>query len=174
MTTPKPSATQADGVVANGFGGNDIIADVVVDLSTRAPATPAQISAVATWLPSKDADPNVWGSDMIATRWTGGVAGTIRAYWFQKVSDTAGYMDIPDPGGTLPITQIYRQAREMLEYWDAFIAKWGANADPSVVFGANSGGANQASVGKIKRRYVNYKGITPLDRWNYRTPYHRS
>lgn len=130
-------------------------------------ATPTaeQIAKVVDYLPSAAADPDVWDEAKIEERWAG-MAGTIRAYWYQKVSDTAGYLDIPDPGGSLPITQIHRQAKEMLVYWDEFIAKYGANADPSA-------GANRASIGRIKNRYPR-TGSPPIDRFNARTPYTRT
>lgn len=64
------------------------------------------------YLPS-DAASFGWDDDQIRERWTGGPATTIRLYWFERVSDTAGYLDLPDPGGTLPITQIHRQAKEL-------------------------------------------------------------
>lgn len=131
-----------------------------------ADATDEQIASVTTWLPSSEADPDVWDATKIAERWTGGIAGTIRAYWYQRVSDTAGYLDVPDPGGTLPITQIHRQAVEMLKYWDEFLTKWGANADPSVVGGATK-------IGSIKRRYQR-QGTYPINRFDYRSPYTRT
>lgn len=130
--------------------------------------TEAQIASVATWLPTPEADPEVWDATRIAARWTGGIAGTIRAYWYQRVSDTAGYLDVPDPGGTLPITQIHRQAKEMLEYWDSLILKWGTAFDPT-----NAVGGNRGSVGRIKRRYVG-TGTYPLERYAIRTPYTRA
>ena len=129
--------------------------------------TESQITAVATVLPSSDADPEVWDAEKIAERWTGTVVGTIRAYWYQRVSDTAGYLDVPDPGGTLPITQIHRQAKEMLEYWDAFIEKYGKNADP------NNPGARPGSTGRIKKRYRGITGTYPVDRYATNTPYPR-
>lgn len=111
-------------------------------------ATPDDIANVKRWLPT-DGSPaeNNWDDAGIAERWTGGIASTVRAYWFQRVSDTAGYLDLPDPGGTLPITQIYRQAREMLDYWDAFL-KSNGDVDPSAI-------ARPTRVGSIKRRYRN-------------------
>lgn len=131
--------------------------------------TEAQIASVAAWLPTVEADPDVWDADRIAVRWTGGIAGTIRAYWYQRTSDTAGYLDVPDPGGTLPITQIHRQAKEMLDYWDAFILKYGTKADPSSIYISG----NRGSMGRIKRRYVG-TGTYPPDRWATRTPYTRA
>lgn len=109
-------------------------------------ATPDDIASVVRWLPDDAAD-NGWDSDTISARWTGGVASTVREYWFARVSNTAGYLDLPDPSGTLAITQIYRQAKEMLAYWDAFLIKNG-DIDPSKV-------ARPTRVGKIKRRYEN-------------------
>lgn len=114
--------------------------------------TPDQLISVKQWLPA-DAAENGWDDDEITLRWTGGIASTVRAYWFQRVSDTAGYLDLPDPGGTLPITQIYRQAREMLDYWDNFL-KVNGDVDPNLV-------ARPTRIGKIKRRYVNPNPYMP-------------
>lgn len=132
------------------------------------PATEAQIAKVVTYLPSVANDPEVWDATKVAENWTGGIAGTIRKFWYVRASDTAGYMDLPDAGGTLPITQIHRAAKDMLAYWDAFIAKWGANTDPDTVAGGIVG-----SVGKIKRRYQR-TGVSSLDRYNARSPYGRA
>jgi hypothetical protein len=119
-------------------------------------------------LPTVEADPDVWDAAKITERWVGSVVGTIRAYWYQKVSDTAGYLDVPDAGGTLPITQIHRQAKEMLEYWDNFIVKYGAHTDPSNI------GLNRGSTRRIKKRYTGITGTYPPDRYATRTPYPRA
>ena len=120
----------------------------------------------AEWLPA-DAETNGWDDDTITERWTGGVATTARKYWFERVQDTAGYLDLPDPGGTLPITQIYRQAREMLAYWDDFIVKYG-DVDPDQI------GINRGRTVKIKNRYPRpYPNPRPLGD-NPRSPYTRT
>lgn len=98
----------------------------------------------AHYLPD-DAATHGWDDDTIALRWSGGFASTARMYWLDRVTDTAKYLDIPDPGGTLPITQIHRQAMEMLAYWDAYLVKFG----DALVFT----GSRPTRIGKIKRRY---------------------
>lgn len=40
-------------------------------------------------------------------------AQTVRYFWYQRVQETAEYLDL-----SKPLTQIHRQAREMLDYWD--------------------------------------------------------
>lgn len=104
----------------------------------------------AEYLPD-DAAANGWTDEVIAERWTGAIPTTVRKYWYDRVQDTAGYLDVPDPGGALPITQIHRQAVEMLKYWDDWIAKWG---DTVVVTGSRA-----TRVGKIKRRYQHEHGV---------------
>lgn len=96
----------------------------------------------ARYLPG-DAEENGWDDAKIADEWTGAIPSTLRAYWYDRVQQTAGYLDIPDPGGSLPITQIHRQAKEMLDYWDAWLVKYG---DVLVI-------PRRVSFGKIKRRY---------------------
>jgi hypothetical protein len=96
----------------------------------------------ATYLPADAAD-NGWDDAKITEEWVGNIPGTVRAYWYDRVQQTAGYLDIPDPGGTLPITQLHRQAMEMLQYWDNWILKYGGNVN----------GTRSVSFGKIKKRY---------------------
>jgi hypothetical protein len=95
------------------------------------------------WLPS-DAVENGWDDAKITDEWTGTYVGTVRAYWYDRVQQTAAYLDLSDPSGNLPITQIHRQAVAMLKYWDDYIAKWGYAEAP---------GTNTVSFGKVKRRY---------------------
>lgn len=127
--------------------------------------TPEQITKVEHYLPDVTADPDVWDEAKITERWAG-IAGTVRAYWYQRTSDTAQYLDIPDPSGVLPITQIHRQAKEMLDYWDLFISKFGTNADPSTM-------SRAVTFGKIKRRYPR-QGINGLSDYAYYSPYPRT
>lgn len=98
----------------------------------------------ANWLPTDAAD-NGWNDAKITDNWSGSVVGLVRSYWYDRVQQTAGYLDIPDPGGTLPVTQLHRQAMEMLQYWDAWILKYGLNVLPS----------RSVTFGKIRRRYQN-------------------
>jgi len=110
------------------------------------PITADQLSAVKEWLPEDAAD-NGWDDAEITTRWTGFISTTVRTYWFMRVSNTASYLDLPDPNGTLTITQIYRQAREMLDWWMLMIKTYGATTDPSDY------AAKGTRIGKIKNRY---------------------
>jgi hypothetical protein len=124
-------------------------------------ASADDVAAVKIWLPIDHAA-NGWDDATIAERWTGGVASTVRAYWFARVSDTAGYLDLSDAGGSLPITQIYRQAREMLDYWDNFL-KANGDVDPNSL-------VRQTRIGKIKRRYAHEHNYPP-PRAGLRSPY---
>lgn len=127
------------------------------------PLTPELLATVkAQWLPT-DAATNGWTDEVIAERWTGGIATTVRKYWYERVQDTAGFLDIPDPGGSLPITQIHRQAKEMLAYWDAWIAK---NGDVVEVVT----GSRPTRIGKIKKRYQ-HEPYPPPPRPNIYSPY---
>jgi hypothetical protein len=113
----------------------------------------------AKYLPS-DAAANGWDDVVIADRWTGGFASTARQYWLERVQDTARYLDIPDPSGTLPITQLHRQAKEMLDYWDGWVFKYGDTGTFS----------RAVSFGKIRRRYQNrYPAVSPAP--SYYGPY---
>lgn len=43
-------------------------------------------------------------------------AQTVRFFWYQRVQETAEYLDM-----SKPLTQIHKQARDMLDYWDKVI-----------------------------------------------------
>ena len=117
------------------------------------PITDAQLATIkAQYLPDSAADEG-WDDDKIASNWTGGIPGTLRAYWYDRVQQTAKYLDLSDPTGTLPITQIHRQAKEMLDYWDSWLSKYG---DVLAI-------PRRVSFGKIRRRYpVTSPPIVPM------------
>lgn len=96
----------------------------------------------AQYLPA-DAATNGWNDAKIEANWSGGIPGTVRAYWYDRVQQTAKYLDLSDASGTLPITQIHRQAKEMLDYWDAWIR---INGDVLII-------GRRVTFGRIKRRY---------------------
>jgi len=75
--------------------------------------TSDQMADVQKWLPNDAAD-NGWDTATIMDRWTGGIVTTVRAYWYDRVQQTASWLDLSDPSGSLPITQIHRQAMEIL------------------------------------------------------------
>lgn len=43
-------------------------------------------------------------------------AQTVRYFWYQRVQETAEYLDL-----SKPLTQIHEQARKMLAYWDLVV-----------------------------------------------------
>ena len=118
-------------------------------LTTVTPITPDQLTTLQYWLPN-DAETYGWDATYISTRWTGGIVSTIRAYWYDRVQDTASYLDLSDPSGNLPITQIHRQAMEMLQYWDAYLLKYGDVTNPDLM---GTGIPRPTRIGKIARRY---------------------
>lgn len=42
----------------------------------------------------------------------------VRFFWLQRVNETVEYIDIGKP-----LSQIHRQAKEMLDYWDTILGK---------------------------------------------------
>jgi hypothetical protein len=123
--------------------------------------TPVQLATLkARWLPADSAD-NGWDDAKITDEWTGNYVTTIRAYWYDRVQETAKYLDLQDQSGTLPITQIHRQAKEMLDYWDAYLGKFGASPTPTV----------STTFGKIKKRYHVHGGRPSYSYPNQYSPY---
>ena len=60
-----------------------------------------------------------WGSTFVTALMAENAytpAQTVRYFWYQRVQETAEYLDM-----SKPLTQIHRQAREMLDYWDLVI-----------------------------------------------------
>lgn len=105
--------------------------------------TPELLEIIKTqWLPDDAAD-NGWDDAKITSMWTGGIPTLVYRYWYDRVQQTAGYLDVPDPGGTLPITQIHRQAMEMLQYWGTWLKLYGNNTEP----------IQATRFGKIRKRY---------------------
>ena len=45
-----------------------------------------------------------------------GPAKAVRHFWLERVNETAEYLDVGKP-----LTQIHRQAKEMLDYWDKIL-----------------------------------------------------
>lgn len=88
--------------------------------------TPEQIALVNQLLPSsaKDTVDNGgygWTDEYIANLMDErdfGPTEAVRFFWLQRVNETAEYIDIGKP-----LTQIHRQAREMLDYWDAILSR---------------------------------------------------
>lgn len=87
---------------------------------------PEQIALVNQLLPSsaKDSEANGgygWTDEYIETLMIErGFTPTqaVRFFWLQRVNETAEYLDMGKP-----LTQIHRQAREMLDYWDVILGK---------------------------------------------------
>lgn len=113
-------------------------------------ATQQNINEVKVLLPD-EAPTHGWDDVEIAARWTGGLASTIRDYWYERTSDTAGYLDLSDASGSLPITQIHAQAKAMLEYWDAWLRLHGDVATLEEYYDLT--GSARVKFSKIKRRY---------------------
>lgn len=86
--------------------------------------TPEQIALVNQLLPSAAKQTEAaggygWTDEYIATLMEErdfSPTEAVRFFWLQRVNETAEYIDIGKP-----LTQIHRQAREMLDYWDAIL-----------------------------------------------------
>jgi len=86
--------------------------------------TPEQIALVNRNLPSaaKDLVDNGgygWTDEFIETlmeEMSFGPAKAVRHFWLERVNETAEYLDVGKP-----LSQIHRQAKEMLDYWDKIV-----------------------------------------------------
>jgi hypothetical protein len=86
--------------------------------------TAEQIALVDRYLPdaakqSVDDGGYGWTDDFVTEIMSSmaiGPARAVRFFWYQRVQETAEYLDV-----NKPLTQIHRQAREMLDYWDLVI-----------------------------------------------------
>jgi len=87
-------------------------------------ATASVLALVNRYLPeaaklSVDDGGYGWTDEFIATLMDTNAyspAQAVRYFWYQRVQETAEYLDL-----SKPLTQIHRQAREMLDYWDLVI-----------------------------------------------------
>lgn len=89
-------------------------------------ATPAQIALVNLNLPTVAKLAEVdggygWTDEYIETIMEtvqfNSPAKAVRYFWYQRVQETAEYLDVGKP-----LTQIHEQARKMLAYWDLVLA----------------------------------------------------
>jgi hypothetical protein len=86
--------------------------------------TADQITLVNHYLPTaaKELEANGgygWTDDYIETlmeTMAFSPAQAVRYFWYQRVQETAEYLDVGKP-----LTQIHRQAKEMLDYWDLIL-----------------------------------------------------
>lgn len=84
-------------------------------------ATAEQLALVASLLPSaayqtEDEGGYGWTDDFVQNLMdTRNLSPTeaVRFFWLQRVNETSEYLDAGKP-----LTQIHKQARDMLDYWD--------------------------------------------------------
>lgn len=87
-------------------------------------ATPAQIVLVNNNIPTVAKLDDVAGGYGWTDEFIGLLIDTmnfspakaVRHFWLQRVNETAEYLDVGKP-----LTQIHRQAKEMLDYWDKIL-----------------------------------------------------
>lgn len=73
-------------------------------------------------------------------------AQTVRYFWYQRTQESAEYLAI----GGKPLSDIHRQAREMLAYWDTIIQTNPNGMEPLDPTSAGTGHRN-ISFGTIER-----------------------
>ncbi|QGJ90056.1 head-to-tail stopper [Mycobacterium phage Indlulamithi] len=87
-------------------------------------ATPEQIAIVNRYLPTAAKQTEAeggydWTDEYIETLMDSmafGPAQAVRYFWYQRTQETAEYLD-----AGRPLSQIHRQAKEMLDYWDGIL-----------------------------------------------------
>lgn len=75
-------------------------------------------------------------------------AQAVRFFWYQRVQETAEYLDMGKP-----LTQIHKQAREMLDYWDLILRVNPGGMEP-VDPDENSLPKHRLSFGEIERPWA--------------------
>ena len=86
--------------------------------------TVEQLALVNRYLPVEAKLPEVeggygWTDEYITEAMTSmsiGPARTVRYFWYQRVQETAEYLDL-----SKPLSTIHQQARAMLDYWDLVV-----------------------------------------------------
>jgi hypothetical protein len=94
--------------------------------------TAEQIALVQRLLPSAAMDSEAdggygWDANYITVLMTENnftPTRAVRFFWLQRVNETSEYLDLTGK----PITDIHKQAKEMLDYWDNILLRFGANA----------------------------------------------
>lgn len=71
-------------------------------------------------------------------------AKAVRHFWLERVNETAEYLDVGKP-----LTQIHRQAKEMLDYWDKVLGNDPVGMTPVDPNGPQS--RQPLSFGRIER-----------------------
>lgn len=78
--------------------------------------SPERIAAIRTLLPTAAEADYGWTDEKITKVITDNDysdSQVVRAFWFERVTETAEYIDMGKP-----LSQIHSQARGMLDYWD--------------------------------------------------------
>lgn len=116
--------------------------------------TAEQLALVAYYLPdaakqSVDDGGYGWTDDYVAgimTAMSLSPAQAVRYFWYQRVQETAEYLDL-----SKPLTQIHSQARDMLNYWDLVIETNPNGMEPITTLGAGANAHKAISFGEIER-----------------------
>jgi hypothetical protein len=124
-------------------------------MTTSAP-TAEQVALVQLLLPADAIKPEEEGgygwdeayiSELMATN---GFTATesVRYFWLQRVNETVEYLDVGKP-----LTQIHKQARDMLAYWDEILKRYGVDSIGPPGYGDTGMPRKPISFGEIERPY---------------------
>lgn len=86
-----------------------------------------------------------WTDNQISTYITNlgmSTAQVVRYFWYQRTQETAEYLDL-----SKPLTQIHKQAKAMLDYWDLVIQTNPKGMEPL----KSTAGKRPMTFGKIER-----------------------
>lgn len=84
-------------------------------------ATGEQIRRIQSHLPPDSDKDFGWDEDrisalLLATNFS--TAQTIRQFWLERVTESFGFVDVSETGSSRSLSQIYTNAKSMLDYWD--------------------------------------------------------
>lgn len=87
-------------------------------------ATQEEIRAVRENLPP-EATANGWDDARISADLASGksLAKIVQSWWRHRVANTADFVNISESGSSRSLDSVYKQAMEMLKYWDDRVAK---------------------------------------------------
>lgn len=98
-------------------------------------ASAAEIQIVKDNLPSRAEAEDGWDDAKIELYIDqfGGTSKTVRQYWSARAAATASFVSVSESGSSRNLSDIHKQALEMLKYWDDKVKEEEAEEENPVV-----------------------------------------